>query len=142
MTRVHSLTISRMRFTADAIVRLLEVVARLPVGAVHLPITTSATTTFKPRPNYLDTLSLDGFDLSHHEIGVAGAKALASAPGLNRIRELNMSHNSVRMSGLEALASTEYRAALRHLVVRGAVLDASQRQTVRDLLGRKVKVDS
>ena len=139
--RIHSLTLTRMRFVPDDMVRLADVVARLPIRELHLPHNQLRNDAVQALAERLDALSLDVLDLAHNEVGVAGGKALASASGLNKVRELNLSHNPLRSSGLDALAASESRSALRRLIVRGIDCDGSQRQALRQALGRKVRVE-
>jgi len=68
--------------------------------------------------------NLTALDLSHSNIGVDKAAALAAARALPRLRRLNLSHNGLGSSGVEALVSSSRRFGLTDLCLESVGLTA------------------
>jgi uncharacterized protein (TIGR02996 family) len=63
--------------------------------------------------------SLTRLDLSHNNLGAAGAQALADSPHSASLRHLTISHNNIRDTGAKALAVSPHLKNLRDLNISG-----------------------
>lgn len=79
-------------------------------------------------------------DLSENKIGMTGAKAIASSPGLAGVVELNLWGNPLLKSGRAALAASPYKGALEAINLGGEHVDKAEASELRKLFGKGVKV--
>ena len=98
-----------------------------------------ALSVVQPRVEILTAENLTSLDLSHNQVGPAGADALASSPHLANLVVLDLNGNPLQVKGLQALARSPHLSRIRTLRLAGITMDDTTRDELQTRFATAVK---